>query len=172
MVGSDSYAPDKNWAKALIQSTSSVDSNSLRGRYFKLLAIFLRVSNFIRAVKSLRLLTSILLLLILGLSLGEEVFGDSEHVITWQGGSVPSFNSPESDAVYPQLCDKQGQENHSKCSDPCHLGQCHLGHCSFPMLQSDINLQVFEFKDSKTVFSQTMVEGPTLEGPRRPPRYA
>lgn len=114
-----------------------------------------------------------MLLLTFAFALGEEAFGDSRHLIACQGGFSISSEASHDESSFQKNCGEQGQEKQSqKCSDPCHVGQSHFGHCSFLAANSALNYPAFSHSCLKSFLSLIMVEGPTLEGLRRPPRQA
>lgn len=125
-------------------------------------------------VRNLRFFISTVLLLTFAFTLGEETFGASEHyLLICQSEFANSSQSGLDDFASQQNCSEQGQERHSqKCSDPCHFGQSHFGHLSFFAANSVLSYPDITLFLSKFFFSQSMIEGPTLEGPRRPPRLA
>lgn len=134
---------------------------------------FVKLLRYLQ-VKTVRLLVSILLLLSFGVALGSEALQDAEHAIVCQGEEFsPSDESVSSGATYLQPCHAQDQHEGParKCTDPCHTGKCHFGHCSFPITDANLRYPLFELSESKHLFSEIMIEAPTLEGPRRPPRH-
>lgn len=121
------------------------------------------------SVKSLRRVVSILLLSVFGLLLVTESLTASTHQTSCENEAIHSAG--EQGPVAQLLCDDpHASDQHEKCTDPCHVGLCHIGHCSFVSNQTDVQMSHANLASVVSGFSQTAVEGPVLEGLRRPPR--
>lgn len=68
-------------------------------------------------------------------------------------------------------CNSESPEkNH--CPDPCHLGQPHFGHSAFLGSIPTVKYFHLEVEAADGFANHSIVDGPFLEGPRRPPKHA
>jgi hypothetical protein len=120
-------------------------------------------------VKQLRLFISILMLAIFGLGIAAEALAtDSLTLICSDSIEASNDNSQSSITSNPT----RTVADHDKlpCGDPCHYGTSHFGHGSFSVSAASIKLASVDQTIEPSAFSHNLVEGPCLEGPRRPPR--
>jgi hypothetical protein len=113
-------------------------------------------------VKIYRRLTSIVLLFFLGAVLGAEAVGFSDF-----------HNSARAEYNY----DINHEHDHasdsaSHCSDPCHTGQSHFGHSLYNTAELRVQFLLDSSTEVKNSRSQSALQGPVLEGRRKPPRFS
>ena len=132
-------------------------------------------------MKIYRRLTSILLLFLLGSVLGAEAVGFSDdHAIPCVEISVvenADFSHSDSQIAQQEISGIHNNHEHSKdsssnCSDPCHTGQSHFGHSLYNTTQSQVSFPADSSAEVKKSTSDFAIEGPVLEGPRKPPRHS
>lgn len=123
-------------------------------------------------VKHFRLVISLLMLAVFGLSISAEVFAtDSGSLVCFDVLQVSIVGSSAS-VSSAKTTSTANNEDETPCSDPCHYGSCHFGHCSFAISGNFVRLQTSDRLIEPASFNQNLVEGPCLEGPRRPPRLS
>ncbi len=107
----------------------------------------------------------------MGLTLAADFFEKESHIAI-SLAEVNDFKQHQSEDKHTGVsCDSENPEK-SHCSDPCHLGQPHLGHASFLCSSTHLTYALFDSGVSAFSFKQNIIDGPFLEGPRRPPKYA
>lgn len=121
-------------------------------------------------MKPIRLFVVAILLLNLGVTLGADFFGKEAHLaLTVE--EVNDYRKHNLQDANHLGCDSSTPEK-SHCPDPCHLGQPHFGHIAF--LSSISSLAYIHFENGLPAvrFKSNMIDGPFIEGPRRPPKQA
>ena len=137
-------------------------------RVFQGLAIKCR-NNYRVAVKQVRLLISTLLLALFALNFGAEIFAsrDTSFVCTDQ---VQSSKNQITHSSITTSDEGQKETKTSNCADPCHFGQSHVGHGAFVSGNGVLSLHPIDQIVIHQLRPQSLVDGPFLEGLRRPPR--
>lgn len=124
-------------------------------------------------MKHFRLFISMLMLTVFGLSISAEAFASESSSLICSDVlqvSIEDGHASMSSSTPNKATDKN--EDKAPCSDPCHYGSCHFGHCSFAVSGTAVRLQAIDQVIKPNSFNQNLVEGPCLEGPRRPPRLS
>jgi hypothetical protein len=123
-------------------------------------------------VKLIRFLVVGILLFNLGITLGADLFGKEPHVALTSEEVNDYRKHNLHEAGHSNLgCDSKAPEK-SHCPDPCHLGQPHFGHTAFLGSTSSLSYALFNTEVPTFASERSIVDGPFLEGPRRPPKHA
>lgn len=73
---------------------------------------------------------------------------------------------------HPQTLSSGDHAAHSQeCADPCHGGFSHFGHSFFTPAKG-ISIAALDLYVRLIIVDYQFVDGPILEAPRRPPRFA
>lgn len=127
-------------------------------------------------MRKIRSLVSCILLLTLALAFGQEAMGGTQHLDEC-ATSFQTHASEESEhhSAALEACDNSDTTNHrpsEDCKDPCHVGHCHFGHCFFISAKANLNELGLIGSQVQCAFSQNRIDGPSLDGLRRPPRHS
>lgn len=113
--------------------------------------------------------TAILVIALFGFTIGTEIFASHSEFLSCDEAIELKVadNGVQNDALL-----QHSEAGDSTCADPCHLGQCHFGHCSVVFSSSSICCLSVEPVSVARFFSFQMINGPALEGLRRPPKLS
>jgi len=112
------------------------------------------------------------MLAVFGLSISAEAFADSTSLSCTDTLQVSVETGEPSVSSGPTHSSSKKTEEQAPCNDPCHYGSSHFGHSSFTVLGTSVRLHALDQMIQPASFNQNLVEGPCLEGPRRPPRLS
>ena len=113
---------------------------------------------------------SFLMVLAFGLNISAEALANSDSLVCRDSLQISSVSKISHSYLNSDVSSSRQSKDHSPCDDPCHFGQCHFGHCSFIHFGTSFDVRKLEQPADLIVTNQFMIEGPVLEGPRRPPR--